>query len=82
VTIRQKISLIARFLRERGRSTFHTFLAGARSRLDIVVTFLAMLELIKLSIVQVHQEKIFGDIEIETLGTWDEEKEIELEFEE
>ncbi len=82
VTIRQKIGLIARFLRQKGHSNFRTFLADARSRLDIVVTFLAMLELIKLRIVQVRQEKIFGDIEIETLEAWDEDEEIELEFDE
>jgi len=82
VTIRQKIGLIARFLRQKGRSTFQTFLVDARSRLDIVVTFLAMLELIKLRLVQVRQEKMFGDIEIETLEAWDEDEEIELEFDE
>jgi segregation and condensation protein A len=80
VTIRQKIKHIADLLRHRGRSTFLTFLNGARSRLDIVVTFLAMLELIKLHLVQARQEVNFSEIQIETLEEWNEEEEIELEF--
>jgi len=82
VTIRQKISLIARVLRQRGRASFFAFLNGARSRLDIVVTFLAILELIKQQIVQANQEKTFGEIELEPIQDWDEDKEFELEFEE
>ncbi len=82
VTIRQKISLIARLLRQKGRGTFHSFLNGARSRLDIVVTFLAMLELIKLHIVHAQQERNFSEIHIETLNAWDEDQEFELEFDE
>lgn len=82
VTIRQKIGQIARLLRQKGRATFGTFLNGARSRLDIVVTFLAVLELIKQRIVQVSQDKTFGEIDVETIQDWDESEEFELEFEE
>lgn len=82
VTIRQKISLIARILNQRGRASFVAFLNGARTRLDIVVTFLAILELIKQQIVKANQEKTFGEIELEPIQEWDENKEFELEFEE
>jgi len=80
VTIRQKISHIAQVLRQKGHTSFKTFLHGARSRIEIVVTFLALLELIKLRFIQVNQESNFGDIRIETLSDWDEEEDIELEF--
>jgi len=80
VTIREKIGLIAAFLRQRGRSSFRAFLSGARSRLEIVVTFLAMLELIKLHFVQVHQESTFGDIQVETIVDLEDDEDIDLEF--
>jgi segregation and condensation protein A len=82
VTIRQKISLIAGLLRQRGRATFRALLVNTRSRLEIVVTFLAMLELIKRRMVHVTQENLFGEIEIEPAEQWDEGEDFELEFSE
>lgn len=80
VTIRQKIGLIVRALRQLGRSSFWALLNGARGRLDIVVTFLAMLELIKQRRVRAHQETLFGEIEIEPSAEWDDNVDFELEF--
>jgi len=80
VTIREKISLIARFLRQNRRASFRSFLSRRPTNLDIVVTFLAMLELIKRRLVQVHQESLFGEIELESADTWDENETFELEF--
>ena len=80
VTIRQKISLIANLLRNRGRSSFRSLLGDVRSRVDIVITFLALLELVKLHYVEVRQGQIFGDIELEPADDWNSNEEIELEF--
>ena len=80
ITIRQKIKLIAEQLRQRGRATFNALLGDGPSRLDIVVTFLATLELIKRHLVRAHQEQLFGEIELEKAETWDESEEFELEF--
>jgi segregation and condensation protein A len=80
VTIREKISLIARSLRLVSRISFRKLLGEQRSRLDIAVTFLAMLELIKRHIITAHQEKLFGEIELEAVNTWNENEEFELEF--
>jgi segregation and condensation protein A len=80
VTIRQKIGLIAGLLRERGRVSFRTMLGEARSRLEIVVTFLAVLELVKLHFVNVHQDQLFGEIEVEPAEDWEAGEEYELEF--
>jgi segregation and condensation protein A len=82
VTIRQKIGLIARLLRQKGHASFYAFLNGARTRLDVVVTFLAILELIKRHIIQANQNKTFGEIELEPIREWDETEEFELEFDE
>jgi len=81
ITIREKIDLIAQTMREVERSTFHTMLTQGASRLEIVVTFLAMLELIKRYRIQAHQEGLFDDIEISRMDEWKDEEEIELEFE-
>ncbi len=80
VTIRQKIHLIASLLREKGRITFRAVLNRTRSRLDIVVTFLALLELIKRHKIEAKQETIFGEIDLQPSDTWDENEEFELEF--
>ncbi len=80
VTIREKINLIARFLRKGGGASFRNILGRKRSRLDIVVTFLAMLELVKRRLVQAHQDKLFGDIKVEAINSWEEEEDFDLEF--
>jgi segregation and condensation protein A len=47
ITIRGKISQIMRTVRGYGHATFRSLFARASTRLEIVVTFLAMLELVK-----------------------------------
>jgi len=49
--------------------------------LEIVVTFLAMLELVKRYHIQAHQENLFSDIEIDRMEEWKEDEEIDIEFE-
>ncbi len=80
VTIREKIQMIALSLRNRGRTTFQALLGHKRSRLDIVVTFLAMLELVKRRFIQANQERLFGDIDVEALKSWEEGEDFDLEF--
>lgn len=86
VHIRQKIRLIFEALRGQGRMTFRALIRKAASRLEIVVSFLAVLELIKQRQVQVEQEALFGDIEIVPGANYrpDQEAErlLELEFDE
>ncbi len=81
ITIREKISLISRTLHEL-KTTHFSFLLkkGSRSRLDIIVTFLAILELVKRHFIEARQDKLFGDIELEPSATWREDEEYELEF--
>ena len=81
VTIRQKIAYIANALNKNKNSSFKTLLGSANSRLEVVVTFLALLELIKRYQVSARQDALFGDIEIERSDDWDVEEEFELEFE-
>ena len=80
ITIREKISLITSRLRSLGRSTFRSLLAREPSSLDVVVTFLAMLELVKRHLVVAQQEALFGEIELIPQEGWNPDESFELEF--
>jgi len=80
VTIREKIRLIAGYLRQAKQITFRRLIATRPSHLDIVVTFLAMLELIKRRLIEVNQDELFGEIELQPAGTWDDNENFDLEF--
>ena len=81
VTIREKIDMIAKTMREVEKSTFKALIQGSTSRMEIVVTFLAMLELVKRYRLHAQQDGLFGDIEIARMEEWKEDDEIDIEFE-
>jgi segregation and condensation protein A len=60
--IEDKMSLIARTVSEDGHLRFSEIMANARERMEIVVSFMALLELIKLGRVIVIQDANFADI--------------------
>jgi segregation and condensation protein A len=70
ITIRDKIRRVQLALRAGGRARFFELLAEAQSRVEIMVTFLAVLELVKQRRVTAAQERLFADIVIEPLGDW------------
>ena len=80
VTIREKIGHIVAQLREKSATTFGQILGNNRSRLDVVVTFLAMLELVKRHFVSAKQETLFSEINLETANGWEDDIDFELEF--
>jgi segregation and condensation protein A len=80
VTIREKIFLITDSLKESPNLAFRSLISKGHSRLEIVVTFLAMLELIKRHLVRVSQDGLFGDISLEVSEAWDDLDEMETEF--
>src|SRR6202142_1985662 len=67
ITIRQKIDLISKTLREIQHTSFRGLLGDSASGLEIVVTFLALLELVKRYRVESRQDGLFNDIEIDRL---------------
>ncbi|HMD90527.1 MAG TPA: segregation/condensation protein A [Anaerolineaceae bacterium] len=81
VTIREKIGYVMEILQRAGKSSFSKMLKN-KSRVEIVVTFLALLELVKRHIVDAQQTALFEDIQFETLGNWEEKDEGELDFQE
>ena len=81
VTIREKIELISKRLGVVEHAHFKELLGEKPTRIEIVVTFLALLELVKRYRVSAKQEGLFTDIEIERMDGWNPEEEIEIEFE-
>jgi len=64
ISIREKIHEIVELLTSRARCQFGDVIKNAQSRADIVVSFLALLELVKQRSVSVSQEDLFHDIVI------------------
>jgi len=62
VTIAQQVERIERDLAQSSVLSFAAFLRQARSRLEIVVSLLAVLELVKRRMVLIRQDVPFGDI--------------------
>jgi segregation and condensation protein A len=62
VTIREKISSILEYLRKGGGLSFGQLFENSKTRVEIVVTFLALLELVKRHMVGASQNSLFGDI--------------------
>ena len=67
VTIGKKINLIRQKLNSNQRLSFGDLLNQGHSRVEIIVTLLAVLELIKRKIVSVEQTESFGEITIAKL---------------
>jgi len=64
LTIRDQIALIQHRLAQQSRVSFRRLMERSRTRVEIIVTFLAVLELLKRRMVKVEQATLFGDIEI------------------
>lgn len=65
ISIEERIDFIVRVIAERRRMSFMELFADEHRRLVMVVTFFALLELMRLGRVSVRQESLFGEILIE-----------------
>jgi segregation and condensation protein A len=63
-TVSEKIEYVRQRLAERAQIRFSELFALATSRTEVVVTFLAVLELVRLRVVVILQPEDFGEIEI------------------
>jgi segregation and condensation protein A len=81
ITLRDRIALIINQIRSKGQTTFGKILKSTQSRLEIVISFLAVLELVKQHQVQVTQEEQFGEIEIKPGEAWQEDQDFEFDLE-
>lgn len=85
VTIREKITQIIQKIKLHGNATFNQLIGEhsrkPNNRLHIVVSFLAMLELVKRRRVYAHQASLFDDILLHPAEEWDDKVDVmELEF--
>ncbi len=64
ITLEDKISELQKTLEARVEFTFSQMKDSARDNVEVIVSFLALLELVKQRIISVDQDKLFSDINI------------------
>lgn len=68
LTLEDKIVHLQDMLRERVQTSFSELVANAKDKVEVVVSFLAMLELVKQKIIHVEQEELFSEIRLKHLS--------------
>lgn len=64
VSLEEKLDFVEQYAIEHGTFSFRKMLEGQKSKMQIVVTFLAILELMKMGKIVIRQESTFADIMI------------------
>jgi len=72
ITVREKMTLLLDRLRQQGGVMFESLFAEVKSRMEVIVTFLAMLELVKVRAIRILQKEMAGPIMIEAAADMDE----------
>ncbi|MDP2837872.1 MAG: segregation/condensation protein A [Candidatus Moranbacteria bacterium] len=67
VTLEEKIAALRQTLAKRVELSFAEIISNTSDRVEVVVSFLAMLELIKQRFIHVRQERFFSEIHIKRL---------------
>ena len=67
ISIKDKIEYLKKNLMERIEMTFHGAVSNNKDKVEIIITFLAMLELVRNNMVSVEQEEMFGEIRIKKI---------------
>lgn len=81
VTIRKKVQTIINLLTEEKTINFSKVLNGNNSRFNVIIVFLAVLELIKQEYITTNQLSLFSDIEIEATSKINLSNEFEMTLE-
>lgn len=79
VSLEEKIGSVMTYARQHRKFSFRQLLERQADKLDVVVTFLAILELMKIGKIHLTQEATFDDMNIETLEPEGETGELDLE---
>jgi segregation and condensation protein A len=72
ITVREKMTLLLETLRVQGSVFLESLFAEVKSRVEVIATFLAMLELVKVRAIRVFQEEMAGPIMIEAAARMEE----------
>ena len=67
VSLSDKMDFVEQYARTQQKFSFCHLLEKGKSKIQIIVTFLAILELMKTGMIQISQEQIFDDIQIYSL---------------
>ena len=62
VSLEDKLDFVENYAKEHGTFSFRKMLEGQKTKMQIVVTFLAILELMKMGKIVIRQESTFADI--------------------
>jgi len=74
VSINEKLTLINELLEKRESFDFTDLLTRRKSTLDVICSFLAILEAVKFRVISIYQHKLFGDIQIRRYGKRNEQR--------
>jgi len=74
ISVREQMTLLLDTLRVHGRVLFESLFAEGKTRMEVVVTFLAMLELVKVRAIRISQEEPDGPIVVESATAMDADK--------
>ncbi len=82
VSLEDKIVSVLEYARRHRKFSFRMMLTRQKDRTEIVVTFLALLELMKVGKIHLTQDNLFDDMLIEALEPEGEESDLEITVEE
>ena len=68
VSIEEKSNEIANFIKFRGKTAFKDLFVNLKSKVEVVITFLAILEMVKNETLGIVQEESDGEVELTYLG--------------
>lgn len=68
VTLADRMIYIQSYARSNKSFSFRCLLEKQSTKVEIIVTFLGILELMKISVIQVEQDNLFDDIQIAFTG--------------
>ncbi len=66
VSLPEKIDFVVNAVKKKKRCSFKQLLEKQHTKMEVIVSFLAVLELIKVGQIEVHQDNIFDDIYIDS----------------
>ena len=67
ISLPEKMTFVEAYAVKNRKFSFRNLLERQCSKFQVIVTFLAVLELMKTGKIRISQEEIFGDIQIESL---------------
>jgi len=75
---KKKTEEVMAYARKHRKFTFRSLLESQVTKLEVVVTFLSVLELMKIGKIALLQEETFGEMQIETLEEEGKEETLDL----